>query len=73
MEAHAKPKKKRISQEADERSFRLHVLPALGAKNIKEVTRADVAQLHHSMRKVPIAANRAIALLSKMFNPCLSG
>ncbi len=68
MEAHAKPKKKPISQEADERSFRLHVLPALGAKNIKEVTRADVAQLHHSMRKVPIAANRAIALLSKMFN-----
>ena len=38
MEAHAKQKKKPISQEADERSLRLHVLPALGATNIKEVT-----------------------------------
>ena len=35
---------------------------------MKEVSRADIAQLHHSMRKSPIAANRVIALLSKMFN-----
>jgi integrase len=32
------------------------------------VTRADIATLHHSLRKKPTAANRVLALLSKMFN-----
>jgi integrase len=68
METHAKQKKKLLSQEADERSLRLHILPRIGSLNVKEVSRADIAQLHHSMRKSPIAANRVIALLSKMFN-----
>ena len=67
MERHGS-KMKPASCEAYERSLRLHILPVLGSLNIKEVTHSDVADLHYSMREIPIAANRAIATLSKMFN-----
>ncbi len=35
---------------------------------VATVTRADVTRLHYAMRQTPGAANRALALLSKMFN-----
>ena len=68
MEQHARPKKKAASIEADQRSLKLHILPKLGRKNVSSITRADISQLHYKMREKPIAANRALALLSKMFN-----
>jgi integrase len=43
------------------------VLPALGTKKVAAVTRADIGSLHHAMRETPGAANRVLALLSKMF------
>ncbi len=67
MERHAS-KQKPAGREAYERSLRLHILPVLGSLNVKEVTHSDVADLHYSMREIPIAANRAVATLSKMFN-----
>ncbi len=67
LEEHARPKKKPSSVRMDEANLRLHVLPALGTRQIIEVTRADVARLHHEMRATPGAANRVVALLSKMF------
>ena len=65
---HAEPKKKPSSVRMDRTNLRLHVaLPALGTRLLTEVTRADIAHLHHGMRATPGAANRVLALLSTMF------
>jgi integrase len=65
---HAATKKRSSSTRMDKINLRLHVLPALGRLRVQDVTRADIAQLHHGMRSTPGAANRVLALLSKMFN-----
>lgn len=44
------------------------ILPALGGRRARDVTRADVVKLHHARRSAPYDANRAVAVLSKMFN-----
>ncbi|MBD3676958.1 MAG: tyrosine-type recombinase/integrase [Rhodobacteraceae bacterium] len=44
------------------------IRPKLGALAIAEVTRADVVTFHHDLRETPYQANRAAAMLSKMFN-----
>ncbi len=66
LEQHALPKKKASSVRADEVNLRRHVLPRLGRLRVDAVQRADVQAMHHAMRKTPGAANRTIALLSKM-------
>ena len=45
-----------------------YILPELGHSKIKDVTRAHVAQMHHAMVKQPTNANRALMVISKMFN-----
>jgi integrase len=45
------------------------VLPRLGSMRVSEVSRRDVHDLHRQIsRKYPIAANRVLALVSKMFS-----
>lgn len=68
MTIHAVPKKKPGSVRTDASNLRNHVLPALGNRKIADVTRADITRLHHGMADTPGAANRTLALLSKMFN-----
>jgi hypothetical protein len=34
---------------------------------VRDVTRADISRLHHEQRDTPYDANRALAVLSKMF------
>ena len=65
---HAETKKRPRSVASDRTLLRLHILPALGRMKVATVTRADVTRLHYAMRQTPGAANRALALLSKMFN-----
>ena len=65
---HAAIKKKPASAAEDERNLRNHILPALGRLQLTHILRADVARFHQSMKAKPVAANRCIALLSKMFN-----
>jgi integrase len=43
------------------------IIPALGRKRIRDVTRADISRFHHEQRAKPYAANRALAVVSKMF------
>jgi integrase len=43
------------------------IIPALGRKRVRDVTRTDVSRLHHDRRATPYAANRTLAVLSKMF------
>ena len=45
-----------------------YILPELGAMSIRAVERGHVAALHYKLRNTPIAANRAIKILSKMFS-----
>jgi integrase len=44
------------------------VIPRLGNHRVHEVTRADVAQLHHDLRHIAYDANRCLEMISKMFN-----
>ena len=48
-------------------AVRQHVLRRLGNRRVGDVTRGDVAALHHRMRRTPYAANRTIGILSAMF------
>lgn len=43
------------------------ILPELGRKRAREVTRQDVAALHHANRAAPTQANRMLAVLSAIF------
>src|SRR5262245_43126553 len=66
LREHADVKKKPRSAHMDHVNLRLHVLPVLGTARVDTLTRADIARLHHAMRDTPGAANRVLALLSKM-------
>ena len=50
-----------------QRILRLWILPRLGSIRVADVSRADVAKLHHDMRDRRYQANQARAVLSKMF------
>lgn len=65
---HAEVKKKPTSIRNDRFLLRRHVLPALGKLALRDITRADIVALHHSLRTTPYVANRALALLSRMFS-----
>src|SRR5579871_164962 len=45
-----------------------YVLPAIGAKRIVDVRRADVARMHAKLSDAPYQANRALALVSAVWN-----
>ena len=68
LNEYAKLRKKPGSLRPDEYNLRCHVLPALGQLKVADITRSDIANLHYKMREIPGAANRVLALLSKMFN-----
>jgi integrase len=59
---------KRRTDEEYRRVIRLYVRPLLGHHRIADLTRADVAQLHHQLRDRPYQANRCLAVLSKIMN-----
>jgi hypothetical protein len=65
---HASAKKKPTSVRMDRINLNKHILPLLGRKQVESISRADVRRLHHSMRNTPGAANRCLALVSKMMN-----
>jgi integrase len=49
-------------------ALKKYILPAIGSKKVRDVTRGDVAKLHVDMRDKPTQANRTIEVVSKMFN-----
>lgn len=65
---HAEVRKKPASLRNDRLLLRIHILPKLGKLPLEDVSRSDVAGLHHALRATPTTANRVAALLSKMFN-----
>jgi integrase len=44
------------------------IRPHLGTRKIVDVSRVDIVTLHHNLRAHPYMANRAVSILSKMFN-----
>ena len=44
------------------------ILPTLGSRAVTDVTRADLATLHHRLRRTPVHANRTLLVVSKMMN-----
>src|SRR5579859_2324924 len=70
MTEHARLHKKPRSADSDELNLKLHVRPRWGSRKIASITYNDVVGMHSSMKQTPGAANRVLALLSKMFNLC---
>ncbi|MBL4601253.1 MAG: tyrosine-type recombinase/integrase [Emcibacteraceae bacterium] len=68
LSVYAETHKKQSSTDGDRRNINKHIIPAIGTLKISEISRRDIIKLHQSMRMVPYAANRVLALLSKMFN-----
>ena len=60
------PLKRETTAREYRRLIERHIRPALGKMKAKDVTVADVARLHHKMRKTPRSANQAVSILSRM-------
>jgi integrase len=64
---HAEVKRKARTAAEYRRLLDRIILPALAKRKVADVTRADIAKLHHANRASPYQANRLLAVLSKMF------
>jgi integrase len=64
------PTKGERAQKDDKRYIDRHVKPVLGKRRVKDVHVADATAFHRDITKNngPVAANRALAVLSKMFS-----
>ena len=69
-EQHIQVKLKPKSQEDYQRNIRVYIKPNIGHMLVHQVTRQDIARLHHSLREKPYVGNRTLAILSKFFNWC---
>jgi len=72
IEKHAK-RNKRTWQE-DKRLLEVNVIPVLGRKKAHDVTRRDIIELLDGIvaRNAPVAANRVLAVIRKMYNWAIS-
>ena len=68
LDHHVKTKRKGRTADEYERLLTIHINPALGSKRIVDLRRADVAKLHRKMSKSPFQANRAVAIVSAIWN-----
>lgn len=68
LREHAKVHKKPSSATKDEQNLKLHVRTRFGSRKITSITSVDVERMHHEMLETPGAANRVLALFSKMMN-----
>lgn len=69
LQEHARPHKKPSSVRMDEMNLTNHLLPRLGTRKVSELSRSEVTRMHQAIgAKAPGAANRVLALVSKMMN-----
>ncbi len=66
--ADVRDRRKRSTAREYVRLWEKHVFPALGTKRVAEVSPADVARLHRSLRPTPYTSNRVLALLGAFFS-----
>lgn len=65
---HSEVKKKPKNAKRDRTAWDRLILPKLGHRKVKDVTRADVAKLMNGLADTPAMANKVLSLLSKAFN-----
>lgn len=68
MKEHVHLRCKPTTQREYQRALDLYINPAFGNRKISDITRPDVAELHHKYRDRPYQANRTLGVISKMFN-----
>lgn len=68
LEEHVRTRRKSRTVVEYDRICRNFIVPQLGNIPVRELTRSDVARLHHAMRDTPYQANRILAVLSKAMN-----
>ncbi len=69
FEAEHLPKKRASTQDEYRRLLRNHIRPALGGKRVADIRHADVETMHRKIAgSTPYAANRAVAVVSKMLS-----
>ena len=68
LDRHAIPNKRPKSVEGDRTLLSKYIRPRLGPLKVAETSRRDIERLHLALKPTPYQANRALALLSKMFS-----
>ncbi|MEQ1941931.1 tyrosine-type recombinase/integrase [Mesorhizobium sp. VNQ89] len=68
MDDHVRAKRKTATVSSYEGTIERYILPALGAKKAKDISRTDVARIHVGLRATPALANRTLAILGSMFS-----
>jgi len=68
LEDYANKYKKPKSIAEDNKLILGTIIPRLGTQRVKDVQHEEIDDLHGRMKDTPYQANRALALLSKMFN-----
>ena len=56
------------TQKEYRRNVDLFINPAIGKLKIQDVSRPDISKFHQSLKNTPYQANRALGVLSKLFN-----
>ncbi len=67
------PKRRAHTADGHKRAIRLHILPTLKHRVVADLTHSDIADLHRKVTKTgtPYAANRMLAVLSKMLSEAI--
>lgn len=68
LHEYASRHKKPSSFKGDQSLINNHLLPRFGHRKVISIRRADIIEMHQEMHATPGAANRAVALISKMMN-----
>ncbi len=68
MAEHVRSKRTTSTADTYEGLLRNHVLPALGSVRVCDLKRVNVAKLHHDLATSPGAANRAVSVVSAIWN-----
>jgi integrase len=68
LKLHVAAKRKGRTLDEYALTLRNNVLPAIGGKRIVEVRRMDVAKLHSRQAKTPYQANKALSVISAIWN-----
>src|ERR1700722_8730468 len=71
IERHGKKKRQKSFKE-DQRLLQNFILPTMGSLKVSHITRRDIESFHLRLEKTSYQANRALALLCKMFNLAVS-
>ena len=68
LEEHVATRCKPGTQVLYRAAVRQYIVPAVGETPVSSLSREQVASLHHSLRKTPYAANRAVHLLAQILD-----